>query len=106
MKVTAYVVLILACASSALHAQTGDLNGDGVVDFTDFLAFARNYGKVGEIGAGCGSLAGDFDCNNKVDFTDFLRFAANYGKTDSGGEGNTQAADFLIIGKGQMDGRL
>ncbi|MGA1195342.1 MAG: hypothetical protein ACO36I_02450, partial [Candidatus Latescibacterota bacterium] len=64
-----------------LHAQTGDLNSDNKVDFSDFLIFATNFGKTGEPNAECGSLVGDFNCDNKVDFSDFVTFASNFGTT-------------------------
>lgn len=93
MNIYICTLLFLICAISPLHAQTGDLNNDNKVDFSDFLIFASNFGKEGEPGAECGSLIGDFNCDNKVDFTDFITFAGNFG-TEGGGQTLPDAPDF------------
>lgn len=56
----------------------GDFNGDHRVDFSDFLLFARGYGKSkGEVG-----YEARFDLNGDgtVGFQDFVLFARMYGK--------------------------
>ncbi len=56
-----------------LHA---DVNGDGVVEFGDFLLFAKSYGKTrGESGY---DPAADANADKRVDFSDFLIFAHGY----------------------------
>lgn len=56
----------------------GDIDGNGEVDFNDFLIFSRNFGT--DVVAG--SL-GDFDENGEVDFNDFLTFSRNFGSSSS-----------------------
>jgi hypothetical protein len=75
--------------SSILHKQavTGDSDGSGIVDFTDFLAFAAAFGQ---------SAAGDNATFNldgsggSIEFGDFLVFAAAFGQSSSeDGSGDT-----------------
>jgi Ca-activated chloride channel family protein len=57
--------------------ERADLNGNGRVDFRDFLTFARAYGKTsGETGyhPSC-----DLNGDDAVDFADFLIFGSVYG---------------------------
>jgi hypothetical protein len=53
----------------------GDVNGDGVVDFSDFLDLSGNYGKEDAT-----LNDGDLDRNQTVDFGDFLILSANFGQ--------------------------
>lgn len=57
-------------------AIKGDVNLDGKVDFGDFVALARNYGKTSADWS-----MGDFDYDAKVDFGDLVALARNYGGT-------------------------
>ena len=57
-------------------AIKGDVNLDGKVDFGDFVALARSYGKTGADWS-----MGDFDYDAKVDFADLVALARNYGGT-------------------------
>lgn len=50
-----------------------DVNGNGVIDFPDFLSFAQSFGKA--------HATLDFNNNGTVDFPDFLTFAQSFGKT-------------------------
>ena len=61
-----------------------DFDVSGLVDFTDFLAFASHYAlSAGESGF---DPSYDFDGDRDVDFADFLTFARHFGEwTDSGG---------------------
>ena len=52
----------------------GDLDGDGGVQFLDFLIFAGNFGQ--EVST---YEEGDINCNGTVDFLDFLVLAENFG---------------------------
>ena len=54
-------------------ARPGDANFDGVVDFFDFLDFARNFRRTDAIWP-----EGDFTFDRKVDLSDFLEIARNY----------------------------
>ena len=54
----------------------GDLDGNGIVDFTDFLVLADNFGSSPA------TLAeGDINGDGQVQFEDFLILAENYGST-------------------------
>ena len=52
----------------------GDIDGNGLVDFADFLILADNFGT--EVDS---HELGDIDCSGLVDFADFLRLSANFG---------------------------
>ena len=54
----------------------GDANGDGQVQFADFLILSANFGRDNATEA-----QGDFDGDGKVQFSDFLILSANFGKT-------------------------
>ena len=56
----------------------GDIDANGEVNFSDFLAFVTNFAKVDVTG---GAADGDFDADGDVDFIDFLTLARNFGKT-------------------------
>lgn len=49
---------------------TADLDADGVVDFTDYLAFLNAYEA--------GAAPADLDADGVVDFTDYLEFLNHY----------------------------
>lgn len=55
----------------------GDLTGDGMVNFSDFLLFAAAFGKsVGDEGY---NPKADLNNDDAVNFADFLIFAQNFG---------------------------
>ena len=55
----------------------GDFDGNGKVEFTDFLIFARGFGKSsGDEGF---DSKMDFNKNQRIDFADFVAFARAYG---------------------------
>lgn len=58
----------------AINRLFGDFDGNGAVNFADFLAFRTNFG-------GTGSLWNPFDVNGdgSVNFTDFLAFRTRFG---------------------------
>ena len=65
------------------ETRSADLDGDGDVDFPDFLLFVAAFGKnEGEAGYNAGA---DLDSNGAVDFQDFLIFASAFGKPVGGG---------------------
>ncbi|MBI4531995.1 MAG: hypothetical protein HY709_10810, partial [Candidatus Latescibacteria bacterium] len=75
--------IVVASQEAPLPPLPGDFSSvttprDGVVNFTDFLLFARAFGTTSA------SLGWDvqFDLNgdNRVNFGDFLMFAAQFGK--------------------------
>ena len=48
-----------------------DINGNGEIDFADFLILSGNFGET----VSGGLSDGDLDGNGEVDFTDFLMFS-------------------------------
>jgi hypothetical protein len=64
-----------ASAQNDALRGTGDLNGDGVIDLTDFSIFAFNYGQA----ATQATSYSDMNCDGQVDLTDFSIFATYYG---------------------------
>ena len=65
-------------SSIAFVGSVADFDGDCVVDFSDFLAFASAFGRT----AGDDDFDGKFDLNGdgEVDFQDFLIFASEFGR--------------------------
>ncbi len=59
-------------------ARNGDIDGDGDVDFSDFLLFTSAFGTI-EGGIGYNPAA-DLDGDGAVVFSDFLIFASAFGK--------------------------
>lgn len=55
-----------------------NFDGDGRVDFDDFMMFARVYGTLAS--AGALNQRADLDSDGFVDFEDFVIFAAAYGR--------------------------
>lgn len=73
------VLSMAKVGTSGTGAASADFNGDGHVDFADFLMFARVYGKsVGDPGV---DAKFDLNADGKVDFLDFVLFARQYGKS-------------------------
>ncbi|MXX12413.1 MAG: hypothetical protein F4Z86_03010 [Gemmatimonadetes bacterium] len=60
-------------------ARNGDIDGDGDVDFSDFLLFTSAFGTI-EGGIGYNPAA-DLDGDGAVVFSDFLIFASAFGKS-------------------------
>jgi DNA-binding beta-propeller fold protein YncE len=59
-------------------AAGADFNGDGVVDFFDFFAFAEKFGtRQGGVGW---DPAFDLAKDNVIDFNDFFLFAEQFGR--------------------------
>jgi len=54
----------------------GDADGNGKVEFADFLIMSTNFGKQDAVWED-----GDFDGNGKVEFADFLALSDNFGKS-------------------------
>jgi len=58
----------------------GDVNGDGIVDASDFFYLSRAYdSKLGDVNW---NIDCDFNWDNKVDASDLSEFNNNYGKTE------------------------
>jgi serine protease AprX len=58
------------------HGSKGDFDGDGDVDFDDFVEFAGAYGT--SEGYPTYDASADFDDDGDVDFDDFVEFAGVY----------------------------
>ena len=70
-----------------LQSLTPDFNGDGVVNFADFLAFGGQFGS--RQGDGRYDAKYDLDSDGAIGFGDFLIFSSSFGKdvSTSGGGG-------------------
>lgn len=58
------------------RALTGDANGDGTVNFPDFLLLTSNFGNTNATWR-----LGDFDGDQQVGFSDFLLLSRNFGRS-------------------------
>ncbi|MCY3680881.1 MAG: leucine-rich repeat domain-containing protein, partial [Gemmatimonadetes bacterium] len=67
-----------------------DFDGDGMVGFSDFLAFAGLFGA--SQGDGRYDAKYDLDRDGAIGFSDFLIFSASFGKEVSPPDGATQVA--------------
>ena len=75
--------------------STADFDGNGMVDFTDFLAFAGQYGAR----RGDGRYQAKYDLNGDgaVDFSDFLSFAGRYGsRVPPPPPGGSRSPDLIV----------
>jgi hypothetical protein len=54
----------------------GDVDGNGAVEFADFLVIARKFGQQVE----GGRADGDVNEDGEVNFADFLVLSENFGK--------------------------
>ena len=71
------------------QSLTSDFDGDGRVNFADFLAFAGQFGA--RQGDGRYEAQYDLDSDGAIGFGDFLLFSSSFGKEVStpGGDGST-----------------
>lgn len=85
MKYTAIALfLTLFLAAPLLNAQetkSADFDGNGTVDFTDFLTFVQGFGKSADQADFNANL--DLDSNGTIDFSDFLLFVNAFGGSSS-----------------------
>ena len=89
MRFLAYLAVVAIAV--AMHQPVGaqnnaDFDGDGTVGFSDFLAFAGQFGT--QRGDGRYQAKYDLNSDGMIDFADFLLFASSYGSTiptDGGG---------------------
>ena len=58
-----------------LDTTNGDINGDGMVEFADFLVLSANFGRDDNVL----HTDGDIDCDGTVAFADFLILSTNFG---------------------------
>jgi hypothetical protein len=69
--------IVFGEATSSCDPNTGgDLDGNGAVEFADFLILSANFGTdVAD------HTQGDIDCSGDVAFADFLVLSSNFGTT-------------------------
>ena len=63
-----------------LHTRRGDADLNGNVDFVDFLALSKDFGKQ----TGSSWSEGDFNGDGEISFEDFLLLSANFGFESEG----------------------
>jgi hypothetical protein len=74
------------------HLTPGDIDGNGTVEFSDFLVVSENFGQEG------GYLDGDIDGNGRIEFADFLVLSTNFGQTDPASVATPEpSAAFLLL---------
>lgn len=71
----------------------GDLDGNGKVEFADFLILSGNFGK-----AVTDHSQGDIDCGGTVDFADFLVLSGNFGREIAGAEPVPEPSGLVLFG--------
>ena len=71
-------VTLNASVELQLQALTSDFDGDGVVNFADFLAFAGQFGTRQDDGRYEAKY--DLDSDGAIGFGDFLLFSSSFGK--------------------------
>lgn len=65
----------LVVREPAHEIPVADLNGDGIVGFSDFLILSANFGRTADATLAHGDIDGDRD----VDFADFLFLSKSFG---------------------------
>ena len=79
----------------------GDLDGNGKVEFADFLILSGNFGN--EVAS---HEQGDIDCNGKVEFADFLVLSGNFGNEVGGTQSVPEPAGQMMLVLAGMIGLL
>lgn len=90
-------ILVFGTVSPCNPNSMGDLDGNGKVEFADFLTLSGNFGK--EV---ADHTQGDIDCNGKVEFADFLALSGNFGNTVGGAESVPEPTGLALLGLGGM----
>lgn len=75
---------------------TGDFDGNGKVEFADFLVMSATFGTE------AGADQGDVDCNGRVEFADFLVLSANFGQEVGAVSAVPEPHSFLLFAAGAM----
>ena len=63
----------------AINSLPGDFDGNGEVDFDDFLRLSANFGKTNAV-----REEGDLNDDGTINFADFLLMSTNFGRTEEG----------------------
>ena len=77
------IALLMASLSYAQASSLPDFDGNGIVDFPDFLLFVGKFGS--KQGDETYEDRFDLDGNGAIDFSDFLSFVNDFGKISLGG---------------------
>ena len=76
---------------------SADLNGNGTVDFPDFLILSGNFNM--EVSS---HADGDLNCNGTVDFPDFLALSASFGSETAAAQSVPEPSGFVTLCLGGM----
>ncbi len=76
---TEIALLGTATSSETPSPPSPDFNGDGIVNFSDFVEFARAFGAQESTPNYDAKF--DLDSNGQIGFSDFVIFAASFGKS-------------------------
>jgi hypothetical protein len=72
---------------------SGDLDGNGKVEFADFLVLSGNFGQA------VGTCAeGDIDENGTVEFADFLVLSGNFGNDVAAAQSVPEPSSLALLG--------
>jgi hypothetical protein len=83
---------IVGVAPSCNSDSMGDLDGNGTVEFADFLVLSGNFGS--QVSS---HEEGDIDCNGTVEFADFLVLSGNFGNTVGGAESIPEPTGLALL---------
>jgi hypothetical protein len=82
----------------SLGILPGDLDGNGAVEFADFLTLSNNFGTEP-----VDYTKGDIDVNGAVEFADFLTLSNNFGKTVGGAAASIpEPSGIVLLGLSSM----
>ena len=70
----------------------GDLDGNGKVEFADFLVLSGNFGN--DVAS---HTEGDIDCNGKVEFADFLILSGNFGNDVAAAQSVPEPSSMMLL---------
>jgi hypothetical protein len=70
----------------------GDADGDGTVQFTDFVILSNNFGQPGEY------TDGDFDKDAVVQFSDFVILSDNFGMSGAAAAAVPEPSSVALFG--------
>lgn len=86
-------------ALRAAAGLTGDLDGNGMVDFSDFLTLSGNFNS-----ATTRYEDGDIDCTGDVGFTDFLALSGNFGASGAAAASVPEPATTTLLSMAMLCG--
>ena len=89
---------------SFTSTPTPDFDGDGTVGFSDFLAFAGQYGT--RQGDSRYQVRYDLNSDGEIGFSDFLIFASSYGGSGSPPGGGSSRSDLIVESPSVSDNTL